>query len=417
MQTQKRVAVFGSFLTNAHSGEFAMAEELGYLLAGKGFQVVCGGHGGIANPLVAGVRRGGGSVLGVSLAATRYPGRTARMSPLVSERVEVGSIPERLELFAQADGFVFFTGGIGTFSEFAFIWHSLQLAADFDRPMVLLSRGWRNVLAQLRKELMAKHRYYRLVHLCDRARDAVAVVSGDYALKYDDPEQTLCKEAVLFEFDGTLVESPVEGFITSCESLGYFFQAPEASAAFRAAGGCSGPDGDGRRFQLAVLEYLGMERGRAVEVAEQLGMRGGEAPRLCPDAPETLRHFREHGFFAGVVSARPPAQVREILAVHGLSGWIDLVLPRSQSCGSLPLSALSELLAAAGCGKDGLVYVGIDPPEEALFPSAFAIDSILLDRDLARIANDKAFTIRSLRELKHVVIPGSRSRPFPAGRA
>jgi predicted Rossmann-fold nucleotide-binding protein len=35
----------------------------------------------------------------------------------------------RLERFAGADAFIFFTGGIGTLSEFAFIWHTRATAS------------------------------------------------------------------------------------------------------------------------------------------------------------------------------------------------------------------------------------------------------------------------------------------------
>ena len=48
MPPNKQIAVLGSFLTNPHSIEYAMAEVLGYLLATNGFEVVCGGHGGIS---------------------------------------------------------------------------------------------------------------------------------------------------------------------------------------------------------------------------------------------------------------------------------------------------------------------------------------------------------------------------------
>ena len=104
MQSQKQIAIFGSFLTNPRSAEFQMAEELGYLLARHGCRVVCGGHGGIVEPLVAGTVKGGGSVLGVSLAASAYPKRSARMNPQISEIIQVDSMQARLQLFAEADG-------------------------------------------------------------------------------------------------------------------------------------------------------------------------------------------------------------------------------------------------------------------------------------------------------------------------
>lgn len=409
MHPQKQIAVFGSFLTNAESGEFAMAEELGYLLAQKGFQVICGGHGGIANPLVAGVMRGGGRVLGLSLAETKYPGRIARMNPLITERVHIDSIPERLEYFAGSDGFIFFSGGIGTLSEFSFMWHSLQLEADFDRPLVLLSEGWKRVLARIRNEQMIKYKYYRLVHLCDRAKDAVAVVSNDYSVKYDDPEHLFYKEAVLFDLDGTLVESPEEEFVKSCENIGYFFHMSDAIEAFRKAGGFPDAAENERLFYVNVLENLGIKTRSATEIADYARKGSRQIPHLYHDVADILRYFKENGFSTGVVSARHPVQVKEILSAHDLSGWVDLVCPRNHPAGRADRPGLGDVLESFGFKKDRIVYVGDNFQEDYLAPRSMEIDSILLDRHLTQIANDAAVKIRSLRELKHIVRPGSRS--------
>lgn len=403
MQLQKQIAVFGSFLTNAESREFAMAQDLGYLLARKGFKVICGGHGGIANPLVAGVTRGGGRVLGLSPMETKYPGRTAGMNPLITERIEFDSIAERLEFFANSDAFIFFTGGIGTLSEFAFMWHSLQLGADFDRPLVLVSEGWKRVLARIRTAQMVKYKYFRLVHLCDRAKDAVAVVSNDYSLKYDDPKHTFYKEAVLFDLDGTLVESPEEEFVKSCENIGCFFQMPAVIKAFRKAGGIPEASECGRPFYVSVLENLGVEERSATEIADYLRKESGHIPLLYHDVVDILHYFKENGLATGVVSSRDPLQIKEILSAHDLSGLVDIACPRDPPAGRPDRQRFGGILESFDVRKDRMVYIGGNFQDDCLVPRTMEIDSILLDRHLTHIGNDAAFKIRSLEELKHIV--------------
>jgi predicted Rossmann-fold nucleotide-binding protein/beta-phosphoglucomutase-like phosphatase (HAD superfamily) len=409
MQPRKQIAVFGSFLTNAESIEFEMAEELGYLLAQKGFQVICGGHGGIANPLVAGVTRGGGVVRGVALDESRFPRRNARMNPRITEIVQVDSLSERLEMLADADGYIFFTGGIGTLAEFAFIWHSLQVAADFDRPVMLISRGWKPLLAKIKQKQMIKQKYYQMVHLCEQMKEAVAIVTNDYSIKYDDPCSLFYKEAVFFDLDGTIVESPEEEFIRACENNGYFYPLPDVVASFRKTArlGCS-PEGEATRrddvsHKTAVLEHLGLDRRSAARVAEQVCRERREFPQLYADAPETLCNFKENGFATGVISSRSAGQVGEILSTYKLSGLFDVVIPLDCSTPGPRQGPYAEALARCGFRPESLVHIGTTLPEDGREPRATDVDVIVLDRHLAHILDDEACKIRSLAELKHLV--------------
>jgi hypothetical protein len=409
MQPRKQIAVFGSFLTNAESIEFEMAEELGYLLAQNGFQVICGGHGGIANPLVAGVMRGGGGVRGVTLDESRFPRRSARMNPRITEVVHADSLSERLERLADADGYIFFTGGIGTLAEFSFIWHSLQVAADFDRPVILISRGWKPLLAKIKQEQMIKQKYYRIVHLCEQVKEAVAIVTNDYSIKYDDPCSLFYKEAVFFDLDGTIVESPAEEFVKACENNGYFFPLPDVVASYRKAGQlqCPPEDKATRRDKVlhktAVLEHLGLDRRSAARVAELVCSESRRIPPLYDDAIETLHYFKENGFSTGVFSTRPARQLKEILSTHELSGLFDVVVPLERSASHPDRSPLVETLERCGFQAEKLAHISINLPECRRESGATDVDSIVLDRHLAHILDDRACKIRSLGELKHLV--------------
>ena len=399
MRSQKQIAVFGSFLTDVHCVEFKMAEDLGCLLARNGFKVICGGHGGIANSLVAGVTRGGGEVLGVSLAKSRYPERSAKTNPLITERFAINSPAERLEFFANSDAFIFFTGGIGTLTEFSFVWHSLQLSADFDRPIVLVSKSWKRILASIRNEQMVKHKYYRMLHLCDRIKDAVAVVADDYALKYDEPGGSLRKRSVLFHLDGTVVESREEEFSRLCEDAGYFFPLPDVVAAFRE----TTPFETKPAHFAAILQRLGVAAGTAAAIAGHLCCQITKIPELYPDALEALHHLKESGFSTGVVSWRHPSQVKEILSAHNLSALFDFAGTPDNAAGRSGASVAGGALEVSGFSREGTVYIADGFQGDCPPACTGGIDTILLDRYLTHIQGEDGFKLRSLKELKSLV--------------
>jgi predicted Rossmann-fold nucleotide-binding protein/phosphoglycolate phosphatase-like HAD superfamily hydrolase len=388
----KQIAVFGSFLTGPRSAEYALAEEIGCLLARQGLEVLCGGHGGVAVPLAAGVTRGGGRVRGISLAAARAPRRKAEMGPLITVSAPVATLGERLERFAGADGFIFFTGGIGTLSEFAFIWHSLQLDADFDRPLVLLGRSWKQVLETIRAEQMIKYKYYRMLHLCERAVDTLAVVANDYTL--NAAERLLTKRRVLFELDGALIESPEETFIKGCENLGRFFHLHAVVAAFRESGGYS--LAGTLDFHAGVLQRLGVEAPAVAEIAAVLCHACKGLPMLYDDVVDTLNCCKRQGVATGVVSSRPLSHLRAIIAAHGLDGWFDLVCPRPTPSVTGAGAELTGVLQDAGWSPEASVYVADRPP---LIGIDRDVDVILLDRHLADLGQGSMSAIRSLREL------------------
>jgi predicted Rossmann-fold nucleotide-binding protein/phosphoserine phosphatase len=398
MQSPRRVAIFGSFLANPQSGEYQMADELGYLLARSSCTIICGGHGGIPAALLSGATRGDGKVLGVSLAESAFPQRGAKIDPRMTETVIVRTVAERLAYFARSDGYVFFSGGIGSLAEFAFIWHSLQLETDFGRPVILVSRAWHHVVAAIRHEQMVKYKYYQNIYLCEHVKEAVAILTNDYSLQYDDPGGIYRKDSVLFDLDGAIVESPEEEFIKACENFGYFFPVPHVRAAFGKAGRAPGTSVGTKRGRddfspvLSILEHLGMDTGAATRIADHVRREFRQIPEIYPDAADILHHFKESGFSTGIVSTRPPREVQEILSAHRLSGLIDMVVSRVGTGRELD-----------GIRKEGMIHIGVDFPGEGHEPGAAGIDSILLDRHLTHILDDRAFKIRSLGELRHLI--------------
>lgn len=345
-------------------------------------------------------------MLGVSLAKTKYPERNAKMNPLITESISINSASERLEFFSNSDGFIFFTGGIGTLSEFAFMWHSLQLEADFDRPVVLVSRAWKRILAEIKHEQMVKYKYYKIIHLCEQVKDVVAIVSNDYSIKYDDPRELFYKEAVLFNLDGTIVESPEEEFIKLCENIGYFFHMPDVIESFREAGGLQGPHEREIPYYVNILEHLGITTRSATEVADYICRGGKKIPDLHCDVTDILHYFKENGFSTGVISSRHPSQLKEILSAHNLYGLFDFVGTLNHTAQKPDTRRFNEALEVSGFPTGGMVYIGGKFQEDYLNARAIDVDSILLDRHLTHIFHDDVFKIRSLKELRYVIRHG-----------
>jgi predicted Rossmann-fold nucleotide-binding protein/FMN phosphatase YigB (HAD superfamily) len=403
MRPRKQITVLGSFLTHRQSPEFAMAEELGYLLAQKGFAVLCGGHGGIAGPIASGVAKGRGLIRGTALAGSAFPGRTAKMNPLITETVPIHSIAERLEILSDSEGYIFFPGGIGTLAEYFFIWHSLQVAADFGRPVILLSQRWRHLLAEIRGKQMIKHKYFKMVHLCGEVKDAMALITKDFSMKYEDSGRTFFKSAIFFDLDGSIVESPEEVFISCCENRGYFFHTSDVREAFRQVDRLGFPPGETpSRFQ-AILGDLGITGWAAAGLAAEVSQDLNRLPRLHKDAVKSLHYFKEKGFSVGVLSSRPASQAQKILSHHSLSELFDFVGHVEPSL-EKPLSrSLVEAFDASGISGNRIVHIADYFSGSYTGCRAAGVESILLDRYLAHTPGDETFSIRSPGELKYLL--------------
>jgi len=249
-----------------------------------------------------------------------------------------------------------------------------------------------------------------MLHLCERAADAVGVVANDYTSKYSAAEQQCDKQAVLFDLDGALVESPEETFVRGCENFGRFFRMREVTKAFRTAGACPVTAEQARRFYSGLLERLGVEPQAIPEIAKAVS-RGCEGiPVLYDDVVEALSYCRRQGLATGVVSSRPLPQLRNILAAHGLCAWIDRICPLPAMAGGAVSRGVVGALQAAGWSRRGTLYIGErllqdDPADD--------LDAILLDRHLVHLDQDSAVAIRSLRELPFLLRRPASHGPQP----
>ena len=88
----------------------------------------------------------------------------------------VGHLPERLGHILAADAIVAVDGGIGTLSEAALAWSTLQtepVAAD----LIFLGAGWPPVLRSFADHLVIDDRDLIQVTVCSDAREAIAHIA------------------------------------------------------------------------------------------------------------------------------------------------------------------------------------------------------------------------------------------------
>jgi uncharacterized protein (TIGR00725 family) len=111
--------------------EYALAEEVGRLVALDGATLVCGGLAGIMEAAARGAKEAGGTTIGI------LPGHDrAIANPYIEHVVTTGMGHARnLAVVSSGDAVIAIGGGYGTLSE-------IGLAAKIGRPVVILG-GWR----------------------------------------------------------------------------------------------------------------------------------------------------------------------------------------------------------------------------------------------------------------------------------
>ncbi len=139
------VAVFGHSKTDA--ARYAVAEQVGAVLARNGYAVVNGGYGGVMEASAKGAAEAGGDVIGVtcrlwSSEPNGYIGRQIQTDDLH------GRVATLLEM--AASGYVVLPGGTGTLAELAIAWEMINKRLTPAKPLVCVGEFWRPVVESVR---------------------------------------------------------------------------------------------------------------------------------------------------------------------------------------------------------------------------------------------------------------------------
>ena len=166
------VAVIGSARVAPPDPRCVLAEQIGTAIAAQGWTAMTGGYGGLMEVTSRAASEAGGTVIGLPMR-----GWTA-LTPNQwnHELVWSDSYPERLGHILAADAIVAVDGGIGTLSEAALAWSTLQtepVAAD----LIFLGAGWPPVLRSFADHLVIDDRDLIQVTVCTDAQEVIAHIA------------------------------------------------------------------------------------------------------------------------------------------------------------------------------------------------------------------------------------------------
>ena len=144
------VCVFGTS-DPADTTSADQAEQLGRLLAGRGWVVVTGGYTAVMEGANRGAKAAGGFSVGV---ACRLFSRQPNV--WLDKVIWTDTLLVRLEtLLRLGDGYVACKGGTGTLAEIAMAWEYINKGIIPHRPLVLLGDFWQKLPGILRDQAAA----------------------------------------------------------------------------------------------------------------------------------------------------------------------------------------------------------------------------------------------------------------------
>ncbi len=109
----------------------AGAEKIGEMIARRGYQLICGGYGGVMEAACRGAKSASGTTIGILLGNNRY-----EANDFIDMPIATGMGIARNSIIAHsADAAIAISGSFGTLSEIAFF---LQL----EKPVVTLLCPW-----------------------------------------------------------------------------------------------------------------------------------------------------------------------------------------------------------------------------------------------------------------------------------
>lgn len=170
------IAVFGSSEPLEGEPAYAVAREVGGLLARAGHAVLTGGYGGVMEAASRGAREAGGRTIGVScdIFADRAP------NGFLDEVRRSADLHERTRLLVDgADGFVVLPGKAGTLAELAFLWALERAGCLGGRRVVLLGTAFEQLFEVLKRCEMLENRQIVATHCTRTPAEAVRALTSE----------------------------------------------------------------------------------------------------------------------------------------------------------------------------------------------------------------------------------------------
>lgn len=165
----REIGVMGSARLTEGDPGWAEAERLGSLLAKEDFAVVTGGYGGLMEAVSRGAHARGGHVIGLPMRGWEglQPNRWNM------ELRWADGYATRLGHLLRCDAVIALRGGVGTLSEVAVVWASIQTEPEAP-PLILLGDCWPPIIAAISDNLVVSDRDTGLLTFARTPEEAIA---------------------------------------------------------------------------------------------------------------------------------------------------------------------------------------------------------------------------------------------------
>ena len=174
-ETALTIAVYGGSAVREGGADYALAYQLGRLLAEAGLTVLSGGYIGCMEAVSRGACDAGGEAIGLTVPL--FEKRGISPNSWLSRRIPCQDLFDRLARFTTlARGFVALPGGVGTLGEVAVTRNLLQVGAIRRRPLVLIGGGWSRVFQAMAANLYIGPGDVGLVRLVETAEEAIEIL-------------------------------------------------------------------------------------------------------------------------------------------------------------------------------------------------------------------------------------------------
>ncbi|MBZ0202428.1 MAG: LOG family protein [Ignavibacteria bacterium] len=144
----KIITSFGSAFITPQDSLYREAEELGGIIASKGWTVCSGGYYGSMEAISKGAKSTGGKTIGVTVKDWQ-----AKPNDFVDEVVIMPNLMERIvELIALADAYIVFKGGTGTLLEISATLEMMNKKAIPEKLMIFYTDFWKGLILTLKSD-------------------------------------------------------------------------------------------------------------------------------------------------------------------------------------------------------------------------------------------------------------------------
>jgi uncharacterized protein (TIGR00730 family) len=161
------VAIFGTGRAKPGDTAYKLAEEVGMLLAQKGFTIVNGGYGGTMLAAAKGAAEAGGRIIGVTCSAFK----ASKANQYVTQEIVTESFDERLDtLIRLGRGYIVLPGGTGTLLELAKVWELNNKGfLEANKPIILVSKFWGPLVDLIATDDPTSSQYVQQIDLPEEA--------------------------------------------------------------------------------------------------------------------------------------------------------------------------------------------------------------------------------------------------------